>query len=1214
MFEKFASWVQFCHAAFLAARRLVAIAICCFLFPLIVVFTTSFVMSEPLLAKVIVSHEAREEKGFARLVLDFDHLPVYESRVDDTVLVFKFSEAVELDFTQLVAQLPNYLGVARVDPDGRAFRIAFIDNFKVNIMEAGNKVFIDILGRNWVGMPPNLPQDVVREITKRAAEIEAENRERQLQQAKSKVVYKAKIRVGALPTFSRLVFDWNKFVTAKMERQDQIVTLTFGQPVKLDVGRVKHNLPKHLLDISEKQLETETLVKLKLSPRAVVRGYREADDYVVDISPTEVELSKQLKQLQKKILDDEGVEVGRAEVMLFDDGAKPKKMDEYSGAEDSIKLVRSTYSAFNPDEYDLKVFGDTGDASGHNLSPVKPYQYDGSRRQNFVDGKSGHPQNSGFDQRVDDLLRPSLREMVDHSEIYFPFHEVVPAAGFIRGDTVWIVFDTFKELDLSQLMTTKSKYIQRIRKLRLHNGQLLLIKLTEPKLFALEYKNLVWTAKIGDMVTAKAEALRLRRKVSGDNQRYVSISVERPSHVYWLRDDEIGDRIGIVTSFPPVGQLIKPQNFVEFSSFGTGHGIVITPKTDDVEIRVGFQEVVIRRNHGLHLSDQSDHEQQMRQVPKKKNADVTDVGLIKFAEWRDAGNGSFANKMGGFESRIALAEKEEKFQARRDYSRYLLANELALETLGMLQRIMTETPEKQNDPELRVMQAAANVMMHRPKDAVKSLSIGALYNNEHAALWRGMAKLMLEEWSDALRQFKGGADALLSYPQKQRSQFLLGAAKSAMALRNYALMNQYLRSVSGDTGEPNIDIQLMLLNAKYLVAMGNEKEAERLYNIVANSDVAPLVARAKVDLLNLNLESKKIVADDAITQLEGMQLMWRGDSTELEMLSLLSKLYAEKGDYRLAFSNMKQAVKAFPEHNDALQIQDDMSKVFKSLFLQNELSQMRPIEALSLFYDYKELTPIGRTGDEMIRMLADRLIDVDLLDHAAELLDHQVNNRVRGAGRSQVAAKLAMVYLMNRKPALALQTIGRTRQPNLPKKIKRARDILEARSLSELGQVDGAIDILNRRQGSEIDRMKADAYWNAQQWSKAGEQLEKILGASWNSALALQPFERQDVLRSAISYSLAQDAFALSRLRKKFYNKMVNSPDASPFIAVTKPVKKDGEAYKKLAKDIAAINTLDTFMKQYYDYYKDSLSEQEAGAEEETSAEDASSGPSEREG
>ena len=1159
-------------------------------------------------AKVAVSHEAKELKGHARIVLDFERLPQYESTVDDTILVFRFSEPIDLNFSQLVSKLPNYLGVARVDPDGRAFRLAFVDSFKVNIMEAGAKVFIDILGRNWKGMPPNLPQDVVRAITKRAKQIEAENRERERQQAKAKASYKAKIRVGALPTFSRLVFDWNKFVTARLERQDQMVTVTFGQPVQLDVGRVKHNLPKYLLDISSKTRDAETVVSLKLQPKAFVRGYREGNDYVVDVSPSDVALSNQLKKLEKSIVDDEGNEVGRSEVRLFSDGDQSKTMDEFSAASDKEKLAQSTYSAFNPDEYELNQFADQfEDRGAPQIRLNKQRDLQALRQPGQRTREAAHADVIDTSVQGVDPSRPWLKKMEGYSALVFPFDEVVPAVGFIRGDTIWIVFDSFKEINLSQIMTAKSDHVQAIRKTKLHNGQLILIKLKQPMLFAFEYHNLSWTAKIGDMVTAKAEALRLRRKKAADsNQHYVSIALERPSHVYWLKDETIGDRIGLVTSFPPVGQLTKPQNFVEFSTFGTAHSIAITPKTDDVEIRVGFQEVVISRNNGLHLSDENQAVKEVR-APRAKRSSADDVAFINFDQWKQGGNGSFIDQMGGFETRIALADDEAKYQARRDYARFLLANELGLETLGMVQRIVSETPERQNDPEIRMLQGAANVITRRPKEAIKALALGSLYNNEHAALWRGMAKMMLEQWSDALRQIRNGEDALQFYPDDYKARFSLVAAKAALALKHFDVAEKYLSSVSSETGEKEIDVENMLLNAELLAANSKFEEAERLYEIVGRSDVAPAVAKANFDLLKLRMAQNQLSSDQALMKLEGMQLMWRGDETELVMLSMLSKLYAQKGHYRLAFANMKQAVKAYPAHDRAMRIQDDMAKVFKSLFLQNQVTKMRPIEALSLFYDFKELTPIGRTGDEMIRMLADRLIDVDLLDHAAELLDHQVRNRVHGAARSQVAAKLAMVYLMNRKPALALQTIGRTRQPNLPQQIKRARDILEARSLSELGQVDGAIDILNRMDGSEIERMKADAYWNAQQWGKAGEQLEKILGTSWNAGEALAPYQRQDVLRSAISYSLAQDAFALSRLRKKFYNKMVNSADASAFIVVTKPVKKDGEAYKRLAKDIAAINTLDSFMKQYRDFYKDSFT---SGG----SPEDVSSGPSKQDG
>jgi hypothetical protein len=101
------------------------------------------------------------------------------------------------------------------------------------------------------------------------------------------------------------------------------------------------------------------------------------------------------------------------------------------------------------------------------------------------------------------------------------------------------------------------------------------------------------------------------------------------------------------------------------------------------------------------------------------------------------------------------------------------------------------------------------------------------------------------------------------------------------------------------------------------------------------------------------------------------------------------------------------------------------------------------IEALALFYDFKEFTPVGRQGDEIVRRLADRLVallralsgspsisrtvaslaatlaraaPVRRLSTWGDLLQHQVDNRLTGAARASVAARLATVRLMEGEP------------------------------------------------------------------------------------------------------------------------------------------------------------------------------------------------------
>jgi hypothetical protein len=66
--------------------------------------------------------------------------------------------------------------------------------------------------------------------------------------------------------------------------------------------------------------------------------------------------------------------------------------------------------------------------------------------------------------------------------------------------------------------------------------------------------------------------------------------------------------------------------------------------------------------------------------------------------------------------------------------------------------------------------------------------------------------------------------------------------------------------------------------------------------------------------------------------------------------------------------------------------QDDMRGAFVNLFLKGGADKMKPVDALALFYDNLDLTPIGRMADEMIRRMSDRLVAVDLLGPAANLL------------------------------------------------------------------------------------------------------------------------------------------------------------------------------------------------------------------------------------
>jgi hypothetical protein len=240
---------------------------------------------------------------------------------------------------------------------------------------------------------------------------------------------------------------------------------------------------------------------------------------------------------------------------------------------------------------------------------------------------------------------------------------------------------------------------------------------------------------------------------------------------------------------------------------------------------------------------------------------------------------------------------------------------------------------------------------------------------------------------------------------------------------------------------------------------------------------------------------------------------------------------------------------------------------------------MPPIDALAMFYEHRELTPIGRKGDEMIRRLADRLVAVDLLDQASELLQYQVDKRVEGAARAQVAARLAMVYLMNRKPERAITALRSTRIADLSGELRQQRLLLEARAQSDIGRHDLALDIITNVSGREAVRLRSDIYWASRRWREASEQLELYLGERFRDFKPLDGAEKGDVIRAVIGYTLAEDALGLGRFREKFAALMTGA-DKVAFDTASSPATGTNAEFAAIAKMAASVDTLEGFLRE----------------------------------
>jgi hypothetical protein len=232
-------------------------------------------------------------------------------------------------------------------------------------------------------------------------------------------------------------------------------------------------------------------------------------------------------------------------------------------------------------------------------------------------------------------------------------------------------------------------------------------------------------------------------------------------------------------------------------------------------------------------------------------------------------------------------------------------------------------------------------------------------------------------------------------------------------------------------------------------------------------------------------------------------------------------------------------------------------------------------------------------------------VAVDLLDQAAELLQHQVDHRLQGAARAQVATRLAVVYLLNRKPDRALATLQSTRTSDLSNELRDERLLLEARALSDTRRYDLALELIANIQGREAVRLRSDILWAARRWRDAAEQIELLYGERWRDFTPLSETERFDILRAAIGFALGEELIGLSRLREKYTAKMADGPDRRAFDLVSAPIGISGQEFQDVAKKVAGVDTLNAFLRDMRARYPDAAAVSPADADAKDAAKES---------
>ncbi|MEP3045994.1 MAG: hypothetical protein ABJL55_07930 [Roseibium sp.] len=798
-----------------------------------------------------------------------------------------------------------------------------------------------------------------------------------------------------------------------------------------------------------------------------------------------------------------------------------------------------------------------------------------------------------FAQEVRDFVSAEARRIGNTVRVVFPFSEPVSSAVFRRNDSIWLVFDTDATIDTRGMAAALAETADNIEVQQFEDYQILRMDMNDPVLATVGADGNAWSLVIGDLILEPSIPLKMERNVRGDGGAALRVLYQDPQNIRQITDPFVGDNISLVTGFGPPRGLLKPQKFVDLDALSSAQGIALVAKADDLKVKILGDDVIIEKEGGLSLSNQH-----LRSGTGALSALVgsDDTGFVEFVSLSTEGPGAFKSRLLELQDRLSKSPAGKRRKPLMALSRFYLAHQFPQEAMGLMKLALEEEPALAEDSSYNLIRGAALAMANRPDEAYEHLNRPDLKNSPDAAVWQTIVDIQLGNWSQARIAMPRGRAVVGNYPKSIQTEFKLAAAQAMVEVNDFGIANGMLAEIEPSEVSSSQAARYDILRGRVADASGRSQEALTVFDLVTRSDDRPRAAEAEYRALRIRYRDGEATVDETIHSLAGLATSWRGDEIELKTLRFLSQLYAERGQYREAFESMKSAVQAEPDSDTTRLLQEEMNALFNSLFLDGKADEMQSIKALALYYDFRELTPIGRQGDEMVRSLAKRLVEVDLLDQATELLRHQVDNRLKGAARAQIAADLAAIYLMDRKPEQALRVLNRTRQASLPSTLERQRNVVEARALTESGRPDLALELVRNMRGTDVDRLRADTFWAAESWRDAGEQLEAMHGSRWSDNIPLDNLERRDILKAAISYSLAGDQLSLERLQTKYMKKMADSPESLAFEVVTRPIAAQGVEFLEVANSLADVDSLETFLQEYRRQYMSPASNSDRAA------------------
>ncbi len=973
------------------------------------------------------------------------------------------------------------------------------------------------------------------------------------------------LRTGEHPVFDRVVFDAPRGVSYKISREGDAVSVVFSVPGKISLKPTRLSRASGFAVIAGEDGKEPLAVRFNVAPGAVLKDFMSGPSVVIDItasSPSTAPSPPEEKGGEKKDAKKEDTKEETKKAEEKEEKKEPAVVP--SPAKEEVKNVLTLPAGKSAPENTV--------APAPRSSPVPPVQ-EGERL--FAPIK---PLPAPMDSQTAAALLAIADEKTPAPVLTFDPQTQVGLAVFLRGGLVTILFD--RKLAPPPFMIGQP---QRVK--------------AEP--FDLPY-NSGFRFAVPDGVEVRAARegtvwkIFLSRKegAAGVSTEFVTqpdfalggrllLPTANPPEPVFLTDPVVGDRL-LVLPLRETSAFTVSRRLADLQILPAAQGLVIKPWHEKIVARIVPDGIEITSEGGLKLSPPRDTGAFAHGAQAAKDAPPA---LYDFARWRGRAGETFSETRQKLMRTVVDVPEDQRLLARMDLARFYFAHGMGKETLALLEVIRKSLPEIEGKTDFLALRGAARILAGDVEGGLEDLSDKSLVEQPEAMLWQAVASAFLRDWRDATDRFSLTLSFLDRYPEPFRSRFTILAVESALASEKDKEAAEWLSRLEKSEHDPSFDPAIRYLRGALHSRSGRADLAGKLWRQVAQDKDRLYKIRAELALIDLDLATKSMTPKQAAEKLEGLRFAWRGDNLEFDILRRLGGFYIESKEYGKGFGVFVQALRLYPSSPQATALKVEMKRLFKDVFLSAEGKKLSPLEALALFSNFRNLIPDGEEGNKVRLHLAERLIDIDLLDQAGNLLSDIIKNSPDPAERVQTASRLAAVRLLDHQAEAALAVLDQSQAEaqNLSKEIRDERSLLRARALSEMGKNEEAMAALPAEKSEKAELLRADIAMRAKKWDEVARTLLAIVGTPPADGAALPADKAEWTVTIALAMALGGDADGLRRLADAYGPSMDKTARADLFRILTRPEK--ATQPKDLAAAQTKLSEVDMF-KGFLDSYR----------------------------